>query len=96
MTINWKIIAIAIVILVIVVIIVYYQLGIKPSLITEQPAEIIPPPATGNIDDAINALIQDAANEQVIAAEEDADTSLIDLDSQEISNFGQSYNENEI
>ena len=104
MTINWKIIVPVLAILAIAAWLIYYQFGIKPLQpqyqaekgTTEQAAKIIPPPATGNIDDAINTLIQDATNEQALAAEEDADASLINLDSQEISNFGQSYNENEI
>ena len=63
---------------------------------SEQATKITPLPATGNIDDAINAFIQDATNEQALAAEEDADASLINLDNQAINDFGQSYNENEI
>lgn len=104
MTINWKTIIPLIIILVIAAGLIYYQFGIKPlqpqytteKAAPEQVAKITPPPATGNVDDAINAFIQDSTNEQALAAEEDADASLIDLDSQEISNFGQSYNENEI
>jgi flagellar basal body-associated protein FliL len=104
MTINWKIIIPVLVILVVAAGLIYYQFGIKPlqpqytteKAAPEQAAKITPPPATGNIDDAINAFIQDATNEQALAADEDADTSLIDLDSQAINDFGQSYNENEI
>lgn len=104
MTTNWKIMVPLIIILVIAAGLIYYQFGIKPlqpqytteKAMPEQTAKITPPAATGNTDDAINALIQDATNEQVLATEEDADASLIDLDRQEISNFGQSYNENEI
>jgi hypothetical protein len=59
------------------------------------PEEVIVPQATGNIDDIINAMTALAENEQVIIIEEGNDASMVTIDSQAISDFGQSYNENE-
>jgi hypothetical protein len=59
------------------------------------PVEIPIPKATGNIDDIIDAMTAFAENEQVITVEEGNDASMVMLDSQAISDFGQSYNENE-
>jgi hypothetical protein len=59
------------------------------------PNEVPVPQATGNIDDIINAMTAFAENEQVIIVEEGNDASMVTLDSQAISDFGQSYNENQ-
>jgi len=59
------------------------------------PIEIPVPQATGNIDDIINAMTAFAENEQVITVEEGNDASMVTLDSRAISDFGQSYNENQ-
>ena len=48
------------------------------------------PPATGNINDAINAIIDGATKEQDLTAEEFTDKTLLDIDSQTINEFGQS------
>lgn len=66
---------------------------------TEQPnktLEIVPPPATGNVDDAANAILKELSAEDQILAEEESDASLITGDSQEVGDFGQSVNENEL
>jgi len=57
--------------------------------------EVVLPVATGNIDDTVNALLQDSSSETGILQEEMADADIIADDSQAISDFGQSYNENE-
>lgn len=57
--------------------------------------EIPIPEATGKIDDVIDAMTALAENEQLIIFEENGDTSMVVIDSQAISDFGQSYNENE-
>lgn len=57
------------------------------------PPEVSLPQVTGNIDDTINALTALSENEMVIITEEGNDASLINLDSQAISDFGQSYDE---
>ncbi|MDP2934777.1 MAG: hypothetical protein Q8N59_03375 [bacterium] len=59
------------------------------------PNEVFVPRATGNIDDIINAMTALAENEQVIIVEEGNDASMVTLDSQAISDFGQSYDENQ-
>lgn len=48
------------------------------------------PPATGNIDDSVNAIIDSALSEQNLASEEFTDKTLVDMDSQAINDFGQS------
>ncbi len=60
------------------------------------PEEVSVPRATGDIDDAVGALITLSENELLITTEEGNDASLINFDSQAISDFGQSYNENEL
>jgi len=59
------------------------------------PEEVPVPQATGNIDDIIDAMTAFAENEQVIIVEEGNDASMVTLDSQAISDFGQSYDENQ-
>ncbi|OGZ17319.1 MAG: hypothetical protein A2Z78_00710 [Candidatus Nealsonbacteria bacterium RBG_13_36_15] len=87
-------------IIVAVVCIFAYSLVLKekPSVITpavEGIKEITPPPATGNVDDLTDALIKEVADTEPILTEEDSDAAIINNDSQEISDFGQSVNENE-
>lgn len=101
MAINWKIITPALILLLLIAGIVYYQYqsAIKTSTTTIQMnenQEASLPKATGNIDDTVDALIQDSVNEQAILGTEDDVASIITDDSQAISDFGQSYNENEI
>lgn len=52
-------------------------------------------PATGNIDDSINAIIDSALSEQNLASEEFTDKTLVDMDSQAINDFGQSSSDYE-
>lgn len=100
MAINWKIITPALIFLLLIAgIIYYYQSAIKTSTTTIQMnenQEASLPKATGNIEDTVDALIQDSVNEQAILGTEDDVASMITDDSQAISDFGQSYNENEI
>lgn len=68
----------------------------KPS--PHQPpetTEITPPAATGNVDDLVNATLSEISDEELLIKEEEKDTSLINLDSQEVSDFGQTINESE-
>jgi len=56
---------------------------------------ITPPSATGNIDSTVKALLEETRDiEESIIAEAD-ESELINQDSREISDFGQSYNEGE-
>lgn len=110
MTINWKIWApLGIIAVVALVIIGYSQFGAKapqapiagetPQAPIAAPAQELPvavtKPATGNIDDAINAILAGASDDQALFADAEKDAELIAADSQAISDFGQSYNENE-
>lgn len=61
----------------------------------QTPKEILVPQATGNIDDIIDAMTAFAENEQVITIEEGNDASMVTIDSQAVSDFGQSYDENQ-
>ena len=94
MTINWKLVF-GVIILAVVVSVSYYQFVLKeaPSEIAKAPTEVNIIPATGNIDDAVLALLNDADAEAAITANIENDANLIIADSQTIDDFGQSYNE---
>ncbi len=102
---NWKtVIPVAIVVLVLVGLAVF-QFTQRPSLKkgvgtieTEQPLVMVPkevsvPEADGSIDTAIAAMIALAENEQTICLEELNDALLLNLDTQAIDDFGQSYDQ---
>lgn len=57
---------------------------------------IVPPLATGNIDDAIDSLLKELADIESLFIEEEEDAELIISDMQEISDFGQSIDESEL
>jgi len=61
----------------------------------EIPKEVSVPESIGTIDDVIGALNAFAENEQVIIVEEGNDASMVTIDSQAVSDFGQSYDENQ-
>jgi hypothetical protein len=71
----------------------------QEQTITEQyvqvPPEISVPKADGQIDSTIDALMALSANEQTTIVEEGNDASIVTIDSQAVSDFGQSYNENQ-
>ena len=103
--INWKAwIFVGISIVVIALIVQYMaatppQIDVAPQAIDIPPQElpaVITTPATGNVDDAINAILNDVIDEQALFADEEIDAVLLDADSQAISDFGQSFNENEL
>ncbi len=84
MIINWKKWApLGIVAIVAVVIIGFYQFRTKA-------------PAAGNVDDAVNAIFAEVADDEAFFADVEKDAELLVTDSQAISDFGQSYNENEL
>ena len=105
MTSKWKIIIPVGVIAAIALWVGYSQLKTKaPQYTTKQAptetqkqivTEAVPPVASGNIDDVVSALLQDSSGETLAFQEETGDIDLIAADSQAISDFGQSYNENE-
>lgn len=83
-------------------ILAYFYLPQGPPLPTFSPVnmpkmqEVVPPPATGNVDDAASAFLEEVDDEQSVLTEEESDTSLITTDSQEVSDFGQSINDNDL
>lgn len=109
MTINWKIWApIGIVVIAAFTIIGFYQSGTKTSeapiiqktpqvSVTkeEQKEQPVARPATGNVDDAVDGILAGISDDQALFADAEKDAKLITADSQAISNFDQSYNENE-
>lgn len=100
MTIYWKIWApLGIIVVVAVIIIGSYQSGPKTptaSVMGETPqAPVAIPQASGNVDTAVDAILVGASDDQALFADAEKDAELITADSQTISDFGQSYNENE-
>jgi len=57
------------------------------------PAVTITPTGDSDIDEVINGLLSNSISEGTVVSEENNDASLINADSQAISDFGQSYDE---
>ena len=75
----------------------YTSLQVKPPIsVGPYPKEIVPPPATGNVDDLVGALLNEITDEESVLKEEEGNTSLITNDSQEIGNFSNSVQETEL
>lgn len=98
------IIIIIAIVITIVAVTVYLLLSLpsKPP-ISEMPGitptakkEVVPPPATGNVDDVADALVKEISDEDLLLSEEENDAGLITTDSQEIGDFGQSINDSEL
>lgn len=62
----------------------------------ELPAAAASEPATGNIDDAVAAVLAGVADDAASFADAAKDAELVGADSQTITNIGQSFYENEI
>ncbi|OHA71390.1 MAG: hypothetical protein A3H01_01430 [Candidatus Wildermuthbacteria bacterium RIFCSPLOWO2_12_FULL_40_9] len=58
-----------------------------------QKQSVTPPAATGDIDGAVDAILQESLVDEEAFDMEVLDAGLIGLDSQEISDFDQSFNE---
>jgi len=97
MKLNWKTILLWLIIVIAVGILIYYWPNGK--LLDSQKGAVIKeeemPMATGDIDASVDAIIHDSLSEQadVQSENDEADAS---LDSEVISDFGTSYNENEL
>ena len=96
-----NLIILALVALVVIVVVLAYYFSFPEGLTTTQLSskiqkEIIPPPATGNIDDAVDALLKELIDEEPLFMEEEDDIELLIADEQEISDFGQSIDESEL
>lgn len=63
-------------------------------IVTSSPEAESLPVATGNIDETVNALIQDVDKEISGIYGDSTDSSAVTYDNSEISNFGQSYENN--
>ena len=76
----------------------YTSLQVKPPSITGGPykKEIVPPPATGNVDDLVGALLNEITDEESVLKGEEGNAALITNDSQEIGNFSNSVQETEL
>lgn len=104
---KWKIIIAIVIVAFVAILIMYTQIGTKapqpqqPSIqkplapAEEKISEVAPPAATGDVDDAVNALLQDSSLETLASEEESGDANLLGMDTQEISDFGQSYDTSE-
>lgn len=109
MTINWKVWApLGIVAVVAFIVVGSYQFGTKapqapiaeetpqaPVAVLQELPVAVTKLATGNIDDSVNAILADISDDQALFADTEKDAELIVVDSQAISDFSQSYNENE-
>lgn len=104
---KWKIIIGVVIAALIAILIIYMQIGAKtpqpqqpsiqkpPATTGEKISEVAPPVATGNVDDAISALLQESSLETTASEEENSDANLLSADAQAISDFGQSYDASE-
>lgn len=106
---NWKLVGIvsvaSLVIALIAVIIGWQmvssnsQISFSPTSPSNQPTNqddnlvISKVSATGDIDDAINAILQAALLEDALLADEDNDADYYDYDAQAASDFGQANDE---
>ena len=95
MTTKSAVIFIVIVAAVVFAVFAFFPKPLPPPPGPSQATEITPPVATGNVDDLINATFSEISDEELLIKEEEKDTSLITLDSQEVSDFGQTINGSE-
>lgn len=94
---NLIIISVIILVAVIAGTLIYlFPNSIKDYFAGRSQPSLIPPPATGNVNDLVEALLREISDEQGLLNKEEADAELILSDSKEISDFDQSINENEL
>lgn len=67
----------------------------SPVMTKEGVDVVVLPPATGNVDAAVDGILAGITNDDTILNEDADDASLIDIDSQAISDFDQAYDETE-
>jgi len=104
--INWKSWVFIGITIVVIVLVAQYMAIMPPQIDeTSQATDIvleqelptaITTPATGDVDDAINAILDSVVDEQALFSDEERDAVLLGADSQAISDFGQFFNENEL
>ena len=91
------IVVIVIGIIVIVGLFVFVSQKTKPPVSVVPPEkEIVPPPATGKVDDLVDALLTEITDEESVLKEEEGNTTLVTQDNQEVGNFVNSINESEL
>jgi biopolymer transport protein ExbD len=111
MAINWKVIVPIGIFVLLVAVMITVRLGDEPQKLaqptpatTQDPATtkspVAPvtqmPAATNNVDDVVEALFTDSSEEiSQITQTMDDDVVLVGIDSQTISDLGQSYDEND-
>lgn len=101
MVVNWKIIlSIVFIIAIAAIVLGYYYLWSGESMQIPGPfkglkKEITPPAPTGNIDDTADAVLKELVDLEKTLSGADNDPAFITTDNQEISDFGQFYNEKE-
>lgn len=109
MTMNWKIwTLVGIVAVVALVMIGVNQFGSKtpqapitaeapqaPVAVSQELPVAVTKPATGNIDNAVDAILAGISDDEVFFADAVKDAELVAGDNQSINDFGQLYNENE-
>lgn len=86
-------------VVIVVVLACYFSFPEGPStsyFFPKTQAGIVPPKATGNIDDAVDALLGELIDEESLYEEEDDDVEILISDIQEIGDFGQSIDESEL
>lgn len=94
---NTKFIVVIIIgIVAIVGLLAFVSQQVKPPVSVGPEKEIVPPPATGNVDDLVGALLSEITDEESVLKGEEGNASLITNDSQEIGNFSKSINESEL
>jgi len=95
---NKRLIAVIVIgVIVIIGLFVFISQKAKPPVSVVPPKkEIVPPPATGNVDDLVGALLNEITDEESVLKEEEGNASLITNDSQEIGNFSNSVQETEL
>lgn len=90
---TWKMfLPIGIIVAILVAIVLYFQVSLTTPFFDTDDAR-----DSSNTDQAIDSILNAMNNEQTALEEgdEDSDVSLISTDSQEISDFGKSYDESE-
>ncbi|MDD5430787.1 MAG: hypothetical protein PHP03_00995 [Candidatus Pacebacteria bacterium] len=89
---NWKLIVPIGVVAVLAVFLISQYGGSAPQYVQNI---ISPATPAEKIDDVVDNIMAELVSENTVFAEEDGDALLVQMDSQELSDFGQSYNENE-
>lgn len=96
MSIKWKIGIFVGIVAIVLAFVAYNQFSVAPTKPEGfvEISEVSAPEATADIDNAVDALLLSASEEQAIFESELSDASLLGLDDSVLSDFGQTYDEN--